>query len=105
MATAVSTKTAGGSFLIEDQSPDDIFTPEDLPSSITTLPAPREFFDNEVRPHVEAMQHGDFDNGGLTLRKACGPGALESILTPERYGEHGNGSHPSAMCCRRAVRA
>jgi alkylation response protein AidB-like acyl-CoA dehydrogenase len=86
MATAVTTKTAGGSFLIEDQSPDDIFTPEDLTEQHHDIArVAREFFDNEVRPHVEAMQHGDFDAAVVLLRKAAALG-LESILTPERYG-------------------
>ena len=62
MATAVATKTAGGVFLIEDQSPRDVFTPEDLTEEHHDIArTAREFFDKEVAPHVEEMQHGDFD--------------------------------------------
>ena len=86
MATAVTTKTAGGSFLIEGQSPDDVFTPEDLTEQHHDIArTAREFFDNEVRPQIEAMQHGDFDIAVALLRKAAALG-LESVLTPERYG-------------------
>jgi len=86
MATAVNTKTAGGSFLIEDQSPQDVFTPEDLTEEHHAIArTAREFFDREVRPHVEEMQHGDFDVAVSILRKAAALG-LESVLTPERYG-------------------
>src|SRR5580692_10365898 len=86
MATAVTTKTVGGSFLIEDQSPHDVFTPEDLTDQHHDIArTAREFFDNEVRPHVEEMQHGDFDVAVSLLRKAAALG-LESILTPEKYG-------------------
>jgi alkylation response protein AidB-like acyl-CoA dehydrogenase len=86
MATAVSTKTAGGQFLIEDQSPSEVFTPEDLTAEHHDIArTAREFFDKEVRPHVEEMQHGDFDVAVTLLRKAAALG-LESVLTPERYG-------------------
>jgi alkylation response protein AidB-like acyl-CoA dehydrogenase len=86
MATAITTKTAGGSFLIEDQSPHDVFTPEDLTEEHHGIArTAREFFDKEVRPDVEKMQHGDFDLAVSLLRKAAALG-LESVLTPERYG-------------------
>jgi alkylation response protein AidB-like acyl-CoA dehydrogenase len=86
MATALNTKTAGGSFLIEDQSPHEVFTPEDLTEEHHAIArTAREFFDNEVRPNVEKMQHGDFDLAVFLLRKAATLG-LESVLTPERYG-------------------
>src|SRR5580692_4273657 len=86
MATAVTTKTAGGSFLIEEQPAHDVFTPEDLTAEHHDIArTAREFFDKEVRPHVEEMQHGDFDVAVSLLRKAAALG-LESVLTPERYG-------------------
>jgi len=86
MATATNTKPAGGLFLIEDQSPGDVFSPEDLtPEHHEIARTARDFFEKEVRPHVDAMQHGDFDLAVALLRKAAALG-LESILTPERYG-------------------
>src|SRR5579863_7286801 len=94
MATAIdmksvtknATKTAGGLFLIEDQSPHAVFTPEDLTEEHHAIArTAREFFDKEVAPHVEEMQHGDFDVAVALLRKAAALG-LESILTPEKYG-------------------
>src|SRR5580658_6626326 len=78
--------TTGGIFLIEDQAPATIFTPEDLTEEHHAIArTAREFFDKEVAPHVEEMQHGDFDAAVSLLRKAAALG-LESILTPERYG-------------------
>jgi alkylation response protein AidB-like acyl-CoA dehydrogenase len=78
--------TTGGSFLIEDQAPASIFTPEDLTEEHHAIArTAREFFDKEVAPHVEEMQHGDFDVAVSLLRKAAALG-LESILTPEKYG-------------------
>jgi alkylation response protein AidB-like acyl-CoA dehydrogenase len=76
----------GGSFLIENQSPGEVFTPEDLTDEHHAIARmAREFFDKDVAPHVEAMQHGDFDQAVALLRKAAALG-LESILTPECYG-------------------
>jgi alkylation response protein AidB-like acyl-CoA dehydrogenase len=76
----------GGSFLIEDQAPNSVFTPEDLTEEHHAIArTAREFFDKEVAPHVEEMQHGDFDVAVSLLRKAAALG-LESILTPEKYG-------------------
>jgi butyryl-CoA dehydrogenase len=86
MATATTTKTTGGFFLIEDQPSHDVFTPEDLTQEHYDIArTAREFFDKEVAPHVEEMQHGNFDVAVSLLRKAASLG-LESILTPERYG-------------------
>src|ERR1700691_2142843 len=86
MATAVDTKTAGGLFLISDQSAHGVFTPEDLTAEHHDIArTAREFFDKEVAPHTDEMQHGDFDVAVSLLRKAAALG-LESVLTPERYG-------------------
>src|ERR1700733_6367337 len=77
---------SGGSFLIQDQALSEVFTPEDLTEEQHAIArTAREFFDREVAPHVEEMQHGDFDVAVSLLRKAAALG-LESILTPEKYG-------------------
>lgn len=76
----------GGSFLIQETATSDVFTPADLtPEHHAIAKTAREFFDAEVAPHVEAMQHGDLDRGVTALRAAAALG-LESVLTPERYG-------------------
>jgi alkylation response protein AidB-like acyl-CoA dehydrogenase len=81
----VSTRV-GGSFLIEDQPAQEIFTPEDLTEEHHAIArTAREFFEKEVAPHVDEMQHGNFDIAVELMRKAAALG-LESILTPERYG-------------------
>src|SRR5437763_8305203 len=83
---SADSKTAGGLFLIEDQSARDVFTPEDLSEEHHAIArTAREFFDKEVAPHTEEMQHGDYDVAVSLLRKAAALG-LESVITPERYG-------------------
>ncbi len=85
-APPATPKTAGGSFLIEDQLPADVFTPEDITEEHKAIGrTARDFFDQEVAPRIEDMQHGDFDAAVALLRKAAALG-LESIVTPERYG-------------------
>ncbi|HEY3823089.1 MAG TPA: acyl-CoA dehydrogenase family protein [Bryobacteraceae bacterium] len=86
MPTAINPKTAGGLFLIEDLSPHDVFTPEDLTEEHRDIArTAREFFDKEVVPHIEEMQYGNFDAAVALLRKAAALG-LESVITPERWG-------------------
>ena len=88
MATAIATypKTIGGSFLIEDRAPGEVFTPEDLSAEHQSIArTANEFFTRDVAPHVEAIQHGDHDLAVKVLRKSAQLG-LVAIMTPERYG-------------------
>jgi len=85
-ATTVFPKTIGGSFLIEDRLPEEIFTPEDLTEEHRAIGrAAAEFYKNEVEPNLEAIQHGDHDLAVRILKKSAGLG-LVAITTPERYG-------------------
>ena len=79
-------KTIGGSFLIEDRSPNEVFTPEDLTEEHRAIArTAAEFFKKEVEPNVEAIQHGDHDLAIRILRKSAELG-LVAITTPESYG-------------------
>jgi alkylation response protein AidB-like acyl-CoA dehydrogenase len=85
-ATKVFPKTIGGAFLIEDLSPEEIFTPEDLTEEHRVIAkTAAEFFKNAVEPNVEAIQHGDHDLAVRILRQSGELGLL-AITTPERYG-------------------
>ncbi len=88
-ATAALPKTGGGAFLIEDRSPSEIFTPEDLTEEHRAIArTAREFWDKEVEPHSDEIQHGNHDLAVAILRKASALG-LTAITTPERYGGMG----------------
>ncbi len=79
-------KRSGGSFLIEEHPASEVFTPQDLTEEHKAIArTAREFFDREVAPNVDAIQHGDLDLAVKVLRKAASLG-LEAVLTPERYG-------------------
>lgn len=92
MATATmnaAPAAVGGSFLIKDDSSREVFTPEDLTEEHHAIArTAREFYEKEVAPHVEAIEHGDKDLAVSLLRKAAALG-LESVLTPERFGGMG----------------
>ncbi|HEV7219210.1 MAG: acyl-CoA dehydrogenase family protein [Terriglobales bacterium] len=85
--TAVSiTRVAGGSFLIEDRAPSEVFTPEDFTEQHQLIAQTAEDFAvNEIVPNVEKMEHKDFAVTRDLLRKA-GELGLSSSEIPEAYG-------------------
>src|SRR5438046_5876742 len=88
MATAAASlpKTKGGAFLIEDRTPNEIFTPEDLTDEHRAIARTAdEFWNKEVEPNLEEIRHGNHDRAVAVLRKSAELG-LTAILTPERYG-------------------
>ena len=68
------------------ETPATIFTPEDFTDEHRAIArATAEFFDREVAPHREAIQHQDFEVALGALRKSAELG-LVGALVPERYG-------------------
>jgi len=85
-ATAALPKTKGGAFLIEERTPHEIFTPEDLTEEHRAIArSADEFWNKEVAPNLDAIDHGNHDVAVGVLRKSAELG-LTAILTPERYG-------------------
>src|SRR5437667_346133 len=88
MATAAATlpKTKGCAFLIEERTPQEIFTPEDLTEEHRAIArAADEFWNKEVVPNLDEIIHGNHDLAVAALKKSAELG-LTAILTPERYG-------------------
>ena len=88
MATAAVTlpKTKGCAFLIEERTPQEIFTPEDLTDEHRAIArAADEFWNKEVAPNLEEIDRGNHDVAVQVLKKSAELG-LTAILTPERYG-------------------
>ncbi len=89
MATAAATslpRTRGGAFLIEPRQPHEIFTPEDLTGEHQAIARTAdEFWNREVAPRLEAIQHQEPDAAMTALRKAAELG-LTAITVPEQYG-------------------
>jgi butyryl-CoA dehydrogenase len=88
MATAALSlpKTKGGSFLIEDRLPNEIFTPEDLTEEhLAIARTADEFWANEVEPHIEEIRHMEPGVALRALRKSAELG-LTAISIPEKFG-------------------
>ena len=89
MATTTAvpqTKISGGSFLLEDRKPDEVFTPEDFTEQHLLIgQTAEEFALNEIVPNIEKMEHKDFSITRDLLKKA-GELGLSSAEIPEAYG-------------------
>jgi alkylation response protein AidB-like acyl-CoA dehydrogenase len=87
MATAVVTrKISGGSFLLEERTPDEIFTPEDFTEQHRLIgQTAEEFATNEIVPNIEKIEHKDFSVTRELLKKA-GELGLSGVEIPEAYG-------------------
>src|SRR3954468_8349418 len=90
MATTKTQVTAkrvkGGSFLIEDRLPEDIFTPEDFTEEHRQIAKTAvEFTTNEVMPQAAEIEAKNFAVTRALLRKA-GELGLMAVDIPEQYG-------------------
>lgn len=89
MATATATPRTlikGGSFLIENRSPDEVFTPEDLTDQHRLIgQTGREFVEKEVLPHLEEMEAKKPGLLRELLQKAAEVGLCGSDV-PQKYG-------------------
>src|SRR5438876_6145633 len=80
------TKIPGGSFLLEERRPDEVFTPEDFTEQHQMIgQTAKEFAQNEILPNVEKMEEKDFSISRALLKKA-GELGLSSVEIPEAYG-------------------
>jgi alkylation response protein AidB-like acyl-CoA dehydrogenase len=85
-ATVASQKIAGGSFLIEDRRPDEVFTPEDFTDQHQLIAQTTEdFASNEIVPNIERIEKKDYEIQRALIRKASELG-LTSVDIPEEYG-------------------
>lgn len=76
----------GGAFLIENRTPEEVFTPEDFTDEHRMIGETiREFVDNEVRPAIPEMEKHDWQKA-RELVKAAGDLGLLGANTPEEYG-------------------
>src|SRR5579872_5299803 len=90
MATTKAPITAmrakGGSFLIEERRPDDVFTPEDFTDEHRQIAKTTvEFTTNEVMPAAAEIEAKNFTVTRALLRKA-GELGLMGVDVPEEYG-------------------
>jgi butyryl-CoA dehydrogenase len=90
LSTAVSSfiakRTAGGSFLIEDLLPGDVFTPEDFTEEQKQIAqTTSQFADEQVLSSISEIEAKNYDVTRRLMRQA-GELGLMSVDVPEEYG-------------------
>jgi len=76
----------GGSFLLEDVPPSDVFTPEKLTDEHRLMAqTAQEFVDNELLPATDQLETKDWELARRMIRRAADLG-LFGIAVPEQYG-------------------
>ncbi len=76
----------GGAFLLEQRSPEEIFTPEDFTDEHRAIArTTEEFFTKEVAPNVEVIQYED-KGVAVKLLKRSGELGLTGVIIPEKFG-------------------
>lgn len=95
----------GGSFLIEDISYEDVFTPEDFTDEHKMIAKTTEdYVANEVLPQVEYLENHEFDRSVKLLKQAGELGLLGADV-PEEYGGIGLDKISSALISEKMARA
>ena len=86
LSAVPATKIAGGSFLIVERKPEDVFTPEDFTEQhLLIAQTAEEFANKEIVPNIEKMERKDFAVTRELVRKA-GELGLSGVDVPEQYG-------------------
>ena len=89
----------GGEFIIKENNPHDIFTPEDFSEEqIMMKESVKEFIDREVWPNKDRFEKKDYDFTKYCMQKAGELGFL-SVGVPENYGGLGMGFVSSMLVC------
>jgi alkylation response protein AidB-like acyl-CoA dehydrogenase len=79
-------KITGGSFLIEERKPAEVFTPEDFTEQhLLIAQTAEEFANKEIVPNIERMERKEFSVNRDLLKKA-GELGLSGVDVPEAYG-------------------
>ena len=76
----------GGAFLIEELTPDQVFTPEDFNEEHRMIAeTTRQFMDNEVIPRIDELEKHDWKLSRELIKKAADLGLIGANI-PEEYG-------------------
>ncbi len=95
----------GGGFLVEELSPEDIFTPEDLTEEqLMIAKTTEEFVEGEVLPVLEKLENHEFEHSVKLLKKAGELGLLSADV-PEEYGGLGLDKISSSLITEKFARA
>ena len=100
MATDITKKkTLGGGFIIQNNSNNSIFTPEDFSEEqLMMRDAVKDFIDREVWPHKERFENKDYAFTKQIMEKAGELGFL-GVSVPEEYGGLGMDFISTMLVC------
>ena len=88
--TLTPTKHQGGSFLLAPSEPGEIFSPEDFTQEHHAIArTTEEFWNKEVAPNVDAIQHQEPGLAIAILRKSAQLGLTAVILPTDPQAQHG----------------
>ncbi len=105
MANQTDKLIKGGSFLIEDVTYEQVFTPEDYSDEHKMIAKTTEdYVLNEVVPVIENLENHEFDHSVRLLKEAGELGLLGADV-PEEYGGLGLDKVSSALIAERMSRA
>src|SRR2546428_13962260 len=89
----------GGSFLIEERSPAEVFTPEDFNEEHRMIAeTTRQFVDAEVVPRIDELENKDWKLARELIKQAADLGLIGAGI-PEEYGGVGLGQNSRAVDC------
>jgi len=99
MKTTDRKSISGGSFIVENQTPQNLFTPEDFNEEQQMMKAAvKEFIDREVWPKKERFEKKDYNLTKTLMEQAASLGFL-GVSVPEAYGGMGMGFVSSMLVC------
>lgn len=105
MAKSVDENVKGGSFIIEEIGPDQVFTPEDFTEEhLMIAKTTEDYVANEVMPVVEKLENHEFEYS-VKLLKHAGELGLLGTDVPEEYGGLGLDKITSALIAEKMSRA
>lgn len=105
MERTVGSAVKGGSFLLDEITPQQVFTPEDYTEEHELIAKTTEnFIVNEVLPELEYLEQHEFDRS-VRLLKAAGQLGLLGADVPEEYGGIGLDKISSALIAEKFSRA
>ncbi|MDG4657108.1 acyl-CoA dehydrogenase family protein [Ectobacillus antri] len=103
--TTISSAVKGGSFLVDDITFEQVFTPEDYTDEHKLIAKTTEdFVVNEVLPELEYLEKHEFDRSVRLLKEAGELGLLGADV-PEEYGGIGLDKISSALISEKFSRA
>src|SRR2546429_1136917 len=107
MAAVIEQKeiVKGGSFLIEEHTPAEIFTPEDFNEEHRMIAdTTRQFMDAEVLPRIDELENKDWKLARELIKQAADLGLVGAGI-PEEYGGLGLDQTSSALIAENLGRA